>query len=368
MEKQSDINKLSDTLPPRASIRGGSAHQTETIDPFAESTVEKPTLKTVAQATGFAVTTVSRALKGDPKIARSTRAAVEAAAARLGYVPDRAAQRLRTGRTNVIALVLDPHEEILGFAGSMIAGLASALEGTRYHISIMQHAIDADAFGPIERIVRNRLADGVVFARTRHDDPRVRFLQERGFAFVTHGRTEANGVHPWLDYDNNAFARLAVERLVARGRRRIGIVPPSPQFTFHRHMTDGFWAAVTAAGVAAEVPPEGIDLNSSPERVYRWFLDRVRAPDPPDGMICPGEIAAVAVQAAVADAGLAVGRDVELVAKQTSHVFDLYRPRLDTIYEDIEAAGQAIGGLLLRRIAGEDPAVLSHLHQPQVRF
>ena len=152
--------------------------------------------RTLAALTGYAVTTVSRALANDPRIAQSTRDAVARAAAEIGYIPDRAAQRLRTGRTQVISLVLDPHSEILGFSGSMIAGIAEGLRGTRYHISITQHALEEDPMRPILHIVRNQLADGIIFSRTRPQDERVKFLLAHDFPFVTHGRTEIAAAHP----------------------------------------------------------------------------------------------------------------------------------------------------------------------------
>ena len=73
----------------------------------------------------------------------------------------------------------------------------------------------------------------------------------------------------------------------------------------------------------------------------------------------------MAVQAGLTDCGLVIGRDVDLVAKQTSEVGNLFRPRLVAIYEDIEEAGARLAELLLARIAGEDPAMLSHLQTPE---
>jgi LacI family transcriptional regulator len=327
----------------------------------------KPTLRTLAALTGYAVTTVSRALANDPRIAQSTREAVARAASEIGYIPDRAAQRLRTGRTQVISLVLDPHSEILGFSGSMIAGIAEGLRGTRYHISITQHALEEDTMRPILYIVRNQLADGIIFSRTRPQDERVKFLLAHDFPFVTHGRTEIATPHPWFDYDNDSFACLAVRHLAARGRRRITILPPSRAFTFARHLTEGFLRTVKDTGLAFEIPEE-VDLNASPDRVNRHFARRLAEPDAPDGIICPGEIAAIAINAAIADAGLTLGREVDLVAKQTSQVFDLFRPRMDAIYEDIHQAGAEMARLLLRRIAGEPAERLQKLQAPLPRF
>jgi LacI family transcriptional regulator len=63
----------------------------------------------------------------------------------------------------------------------------------------------------------------------------------------------------------------------------------------------------------------------------------------------------MAVMSACHDLGLQIGRDVRLVAKQTSGLFDQVRPRIETIYEDLSEAGQLMAALLLKRIAGLEP-------------
>lgn len=327
----------------------------------------KPTLKTIAEASGFALTTVSRALAGDTKIALRTRQTIAGIAEDVGYIPDRAAQRLRTGRTNVISLVLSPHEEIFGFRGSMIAGLHLALTGTRYHISMTPYEGDADPLRPIRHIVRNRLADGIVFSGTHPQDERVAYLLDEGFPFVSHGRTELATPHPWCDFDNGAFAAMAVARLAARSRRRLMLIPPAAPRTYARHMTEGFRAACAAEGVAALIP-EGATLSTPPEALNQLITALMANPDAPDGVICPGEVAAMAVMAALHDSGFAVGGRVDVIAKQTSPVFDQYRPRIDTIYEDIRAAGTTLGGLLLRALAGEPAGALQVLLSPRASF
>ena len=326
----------------------------------------RPTLRTIALASGFAVTTVSRALAGDEKIAETTRREVARIAEQLGYVPDRAAQRLRTGRSNVIALILSPHEEILGFRGSMIAGLQQALSGTAFHITMAPYDGIVDPLVPVRHILRYGLADGIVFSGTSPDDPRVSLLSEAGFPFISHGRTESVGPHPWCDYDNESFARLAVRRLVDRGRRRLLLLPPRPDRTYARHMVEGFLAETAALGVAGVIP-EGMTLSTRPQALQDAAVGLVKH-EGIDGFICPGEVAAMAMLAGLQDRGLAVGVEADVIAKQTSETFDLYRPRLDTIYEDIRAAGDVLGQLLLRRIAGEDPAALQVLLPPSVNF
>jgi len=331
-----------------------------------QNTFHKPTQKDVAEVSGFAVTTVSRALADDPLIAEKTRKRIAQVAEELGYVPDRAAQRLRTGRTHVIALVLDPHGEILDFSGSMISGFAEVVRGTKYHITLTQHQTGEDPMDPIRHIVRNKLADGIVFARTEPDDPRVQYLMDAGFPFVTHGRTRMAS-HAWYDYDNEAFARIAVERLVAKGRSHLLIIPPLARYTFAEHMVSGFERAIAEHGVTGELP-DGFDLNAPSDEIYSKLKTRLGDANRPDGLICPGEIAAISSLAAIEDAGLVLGTDIDVVAKQTSQVFDLHRPRIDTIHEDINAAGQTIARALLQEIDGAAPDTLQTLQHPRPGF
>ena len=326
----------------------------------------RPTLRSISKMTGLAVATVSRALSGDPKIALRTRERVARVAEAIGYVPDPAAKRLRTGRTSVIALVLDPHGEIIDFSGSMISGIADVVRDTGYHLTLTQSQIGEDPMLPIRRIVRNRLADGLIFARTEPRDPRVAFLLEARFPFVTHGRTKL-GRHAWLDHDNDAFAEIAVRRLAEKKRRRISIIPPPRRYSFAEHMLSGFDRAVRAAGVTGETP-EDYDLNSVSGEIYDGIARRLALPDPPDGWICPGEIAAIAACAAIGDAGLALGRDADLVAKQTNPVFDLFRPRIDTVHEDIPGAGAGMARALLALIGGADAEELQVLQAPVPGF
>jgi len=84
-------------------------------DEAKATTGERPTLKTIAYMTGLGITTVSRALKDAPDIGAETKERVRLIAQQIGYQPNRAGVRLRTGKTNVIALVLSVDEELMGF-------------------------------------------------------------------------------------------------------------------------------------------------------------------------------------------------------------------------------------------------------------
>lgn len=333
----------------------------------AQMRERKPTLRTLSERTGFAITTVSRALKNDPQISETTRKTVATAARDIGYVPDRAAQRLRTGRTKVINLLINPSHEFLGFTNELLSGITTALRGTGYSVTIVPDFIGADRIEAVRNILRNNLADGMVFTRTETFDERVRLLLEADFPFVSHGRTEFSVPHPFVDFDNEAFARQAVERLVNRGRSRLAIILPEARFTFAQHLRYGFLSAARDIGVEHEIIGD-VTLDSAPEAMAARIGTRLTQSDAPDGLVCVGEVSALATLAAMHDCGKTLGVELDLVAKRASPVFDLLRPRVDTMFEDIEASGRDIGTLLLRRIEGEPAEDLNVLHQPKPEF
>jgi LacI family transcriptional regulator len=328
---------------------------------------KRPTLRTIAEITGLAVTTVSRALSNAPEIAEATRTRVAKVADEVGYVPDPAAQRLRTGRSNVISFLLSPHDELLGFSNSMTMGLTRALRDTNFSLIITPSFEDTSEVKTIESILRNKMADGILLTRTEPFDERVRILMEHNFPFVSHGRTEFSSTHLYLDYDNEAFSRLAVKRLVEKGCKHLATILPDRKFTFYRHLKYGFTSSVIDAGVQYSVP-EDVNLDSSPEAIYQSISKLLATDNPPDGFVCAGEVAAMTIMACLDDYGKQVGKDAHILTKQTSPLYDHIRPKVDTIFENIVLAGEEMGKLLIQQIQNKDQLFDPIIHRPEPRF
>ncbi len=97
----------------------------------------RATLRTISELTGLSPSTVSLSLRGGTSLKEETHRKVAEAAAQVGYVPDRAGVRLRTGKTNVLALVLDGVDDSIDFVRHLIQGVGQAIQGTRYHMTVM---------------------------------------------------------------------------------------------------------------------------------------------------------------------------------------------------------------------------------------
>jgi LacI family transcriptional regulator len=321
-----------------------------------------PTLKTIAFMTGLSTTSVSRALSDAPDIGPETKERVRLVASQIGYQPNRAGLRLRTGRTSVLALVLNVDDEIMGFTSQMIFGISQALKDTGYNLIVSPSSHDSDPLLPVRNILQSRSADGVIIMRTAPDDRRVQLLLEKDFPFVTHGRTDSGWTHPFHDFDNESFVYQAVGKLAGRGRRRLAIIRPPRDLTYAAHIAAGLERGLRDFGMT-EVPlPVSID---TPLLDVRAAMDRaMRAPEPPDAVLCVSASLAVAVSAGVEMAGKEIGKDLDIVSKQVSPALNWMRPEILTADEDVHLAGREMARALMARIAGADARSLQTLSHP----
>ncbi|MDB5535576.1 MAG: LacI family DNA-binding transcriptional regulator [Devosia sp.] len=327
----------------------------------------KPTLKTIATMTGLAVTTISRALNNAPELAQDTRDRVQKIAAEIGYLPDRAALRLKTGRTNVISLVLEPDEQIYGFGSSIVTGLTEAMRDTAYHLVIMPQFRNAQPMEPIRHIVRNRMADGVIFSKVEPFDERIRFLIDSDFPFVSHGQSSWPDQHAWVDFDNEAYAYGATKRLAQKGCKKVSIVLPDSALSYTEHLKNGIIRGAAETGIAYEFAAD-VNINSPTDAIRNYVVKRANRPGPPDGYICASEISALAVIGGLTDSGMVVGKTAFVVAKQASPLFDQFQPGADTVPEDFVSAGRHLGRLLLQQINGDESEGLSYLDEPKFEW
>jgi LacI family transcriptional regulator len=328
---------------------------------------KRPTLKTIAEMTGFSLSTVSLSLRGGEYLRDETRRKVAEAARLLGYVPDRAGVRLRTGKTNVITLVLDGVDDSIDFARHMILGIGHAVRGTRYHLTVMPEFKRTASMESIRYILDGHAADGVIVTHTSPLDPRVQLLMEHQFPFVTHGRTDLMPPHPFHDFHSELFAELAVERLAAKGCGSLLLVIGDDRTNNYQNIVREFERTAARLGMrAAVVDNMTVGMSSHDVRSFGQQLAARR--NRPDGIVCISEMRAVAMISGLQAGGAVLGRDIELVSKQTSDLLPTLYPLIDTIAEDVYAAGQELTRLLLRRIAGEPAASLQTLSEPTVHW
>ena len=338
-------------------------HETQLIH-RADSEAPRPTLKTIAAATGLAIATVSRALKDAPDIGEETKRRVRETARELGYRPNRAGVRLRTGKTNVVALVLSTEADVMNHTSLLMYSIANALRGTSYHMVVMPYFADQDPMDPIRYIAETESADGVILNQTKQDDPRVRFMTERGIPFATHGRTDMGIDHPYFDFDNETFGHLAVRKLVDLGRKRLLLVAPPRTQLYGQHMIRGFSEEASLRGAAFEVA-ETVTSDSGGEAIEEAIACRFAAPNPPDGMLIGSTTGAMAAIAGAERTGRHIGTDFDLVTKEAIPLLRRFRRETLIVREDVSRAGDFLARALVAEIEKRTSDQRQALEVPQ---
>ena len=332
---------------------------------MVENSDKRPTLRSLAEITGLGISTVSQALRDSPEIAIETRKRVRLAAQQAGYRPNRAGVRLRTGKSNVITVILNPQDGGSGFFSNMIYGISDALPGTSYHLVVTPYSL-SDPMAPVRYVVETNSADGVIISRTQPDDPRVRYLVENGMPFATHGRTEMGIEHAYVDYDNQAYATKAVELLHQNGRKRAALFGPPPMLTYYHHTLQGFELGLAETGMSGFVV-SSVNGDSSLSDLRAAGLELAKRRDAPDAIVCTSSSIALAIIAGMTDGKKEIGKDYDLVAKPVGEMISLAQPRIIAIDEDFRRAGRELAEMLMTRINGVGPAELQRLHAPIVK-
>lgn len=313
------------------------------------------TLEDVAREAAVSRATVSRVVNANPKVRPEVRAAVEAAIARLGYVPNRAAQSLATRRSGSVGVVvLESTRQFFGdpFFGQLLLGIANGLAESEIQLILMIGRDGADR-RRIERYLEGGHVDGVILVGPKEADALPASLVAWGMPVVVSGPPVEGVAADSVDVDNRMGARLATGHLASMGRRRIATIHGPLTLGSGRDRLIGYREALATAGLAHD-PALEVDGDFDPATASlatAALLDR--EPDV-DGIFAASDAMAAAALRVLEERGRVVPRDVSLVGFDDAPVAAASRPALTTIQQPIEALGRALVRQLLQRVEQPD--------------
>ncbi|MBP2412953.1 DNA-binding LacI/PurR family transcriptional regulator [Arthrobacter stackebrandtii] len=180
----------------------------------------------VALRAGVSTATVSRALRGLPRVSPETRARVLAAARDLGYVASPSASGLATGRTRTVGVMV-PYVDRWYF-GHAIEGIDQVLRENGYNLLLFS----LGGYSPgrrrsfTESMVRKQI-DALLVLTLWLSDEELLQLQRTDIPLMAVGGPVDGcaGVH----IDDTAAAAAAVEHLIGLGHRHIGYLHGAAQ-------------------------------------------------------------------------------------------------------------------------------------------
>lgn len=314
----------------------------------------KITLADIAETAGVSPATVSRVLNGDPRVSAERVARVNEAISELGYSPNRAARTLVTGKTGLIAAVIDSNLNVFAdpFWGQITTGISQALQEANFQALLMVRPLDVEDPSVVASLAPGQV-DGAIFFQLHNDDT-VTLLQDMGLPLVVVGRPEESSKLTYVDSDNFSGAHQATKHLIDRGCTAIATVAGDQQLSSGRLRLDGYRKALTEAGISFDESrvAYGDWTDAGGEQAMRTLIER----DPRiDGVFVANDLMALGAMSVLEEKGRSIPDDVAVVGFDNMFAGRLGRQQLTTIEQDVQGLGAKAAAMVIRMIDGEKP-------------
>jgi DNA-binding LacI/PurR family transcriptional regulator len=311
------------------------------------------TMSDVARAAGVSAMTVSNVINGKSGATEATRTRVLTVAAQLGYELNLAARELRSGRTGTIGLFVPSIE------GAYFSALAANLTrharaGGRY---VAIEAMGTTAESELAAIQGPRLRNyaGVVLSIVRLDLDTLRDVLIPVPAVFLGERPMPTGFDHVM-MDNVEGAALATRRLIDGGARRIAVIGGERDLagaSMEALRSQGYRRALDTAGISfdprliVQVTAYGM---ADGYRAIRALTDEGVAFDAVFALTDPVAIGAIR---ALADLGIRVPEDVQVVGFDNVPETDFSIPRLTSVDPATTKIAESVLEMLIGRMDGD---------------
>lgn len=312
----------------------------------------KATLKDVAAEAGVHVSTVSRALSPAKRdlVNTETRAQIEQVARRLDFRPDKLASSLRSGRTNVIGVVVADLSN--PYIGPVLRGIENTLGGSDVMPMLVETRDSSERLARACDALIDHRVDAVITTAGRQGDVEALRRVAARVPLALAVRAVAGVEVPTIAHDDVLGGRLAAEHLLGLGHTRLAQLVGPDDISSFRDRRRGFREAVEAAGHAVvDVADAATVLPTIDEggRLMRRLLTTHRG-DLPTGLFVHNDTMAVGAVDAARAGGLRCPHDLSVVGYNNNPLTAHVEPPLTTIhlpgYELGRMAADVVVGML----------------------
>jgi DNA-binding LacI/PurR family transcriptional regulator len=304
---------------------------------------EKVTIEAVARSAQVSRQTVSNVLNAPHLVSTATRDRVLAAIEALGFRANQAARQMRTGKSRLVGVRIDPSRN--GIEGTVLDrflhGLTEAAAPAGYRVVLYTAADDSAEIATYADLLAAYALDGFILTHTHHGDARTAWLHEHRVPFVTFGRPWGGlDLHDWVDVDGAAGTAAATRALLDDGHRRIGYIGWPEGSGVGDDRRSGWARELATAGFdgagLVRLTPDGTGNGEAAAR------ELLALPDPPTAFVCASDPLALGALRAT-DADRVIGFDDTVMAEATG---------LSSVRQPVADAAATCVSLLVDRLDG----------------
>lgn len=312
----------------------------------------KITIEDIARNVGVSGSTVSRALRDDPRISKKVIQEVKSAAERLGYVPNIGASNLRIGKTKLIGLLVRDIRD--GFCLEIIPSVEAACAEIDYGLLLCNAAADQQAEGDYLRTLLQRRVDGIILITpvTSSPEPYLLFRREVPLVLVDIDVNDAPICAVSMDHKMGGY--LSTKHLLELGHRRISFLSGPLSLSSSVRCVEGYKNAMGEAGIPGEDQVVILTAKTSIQDGFNGMMDIIKISPRPTAVATFSDLMAAGALEAARQSGLQVPDDLSIIGYDNIPLVSLLTPPLTTVNQNKEELGSIAVKLLLEEILEKD--------------
>ena len=310
------------------------------------------TLKDIANQCGYSVNTVSRALRNDRKLSDATIEKIRQTADALGYIPNSMASSLRSGRSGIIAVIVnDLHNQHFC---DLIERMDKELREQNYSLMILCMQLEDSLAEELIHTAISLSVDGILYFPSLGQRLYIEYMTDNHMPFVLLDRRVNNVDADTVRCDDEKGGYLAGEHLALLGHRKFLFLSGLDLSSSQIDRLSGFMRAMDRYGIpesSVRVIP-GMQVE---EALAKNRLSRHLFPLDYTAIVSFRDEIAYPVMHVLRENGIRIPEDISIISFDNLHANNPARPFLTSIYADDQSIARKSVKMLLERI--HDPSL-----------
>ncbi|MDN3656875.1 LacI family DNA-binding transcriptional regulator [Ferruginibacter paludis] len=299
----------------------------------------KVTLMDIARELNITAATVSRALSDHPGIKESTKKIVREVAEKLQYQPNKIASSLRSGKSNIIGVII-PSAEI-NFFGSVVHGIEKIANENHYNVLIYQtnEMYEYEKKG-VQTFLQSQV-DGVLASISKESINLDHYneIKKRGVPLILFDRAvDTLGVSSVV-VDDYAGAFAATKHLIMQGCRRIAHIGGQQHVSIFNQRLKGYIDALNVHNIAVDddlIVFGKVSIESGRD----WMKKLLASPKMPDGLFAVEDFTALGAMQAIKSAGIKIPDEIAIIGFANEPFGEYITPSLSTVNQQTVQMGE----------------------------
>jgi LacI family transcriptional regulator len=317
--------------------------------------LKKPTILDIAKELNITFSTVARALNDHPAISVATKKAVKETAERLNYRQNKLASSLRSGRTNIVGVIV-PNLH-LSFFSSVVSGIEKVMNENGYNVLLYQsnESRDHEALG-IKTFMQSRV-DGIISSVTTEASEEVYSeITNRNIPLMFFDRElkDLNVSSVVIDDYKGGF--MATEHLINQGYRNIVHITAKQEIPIFRERLRGYTDALDHHNIPfdEQLVIEGdFSLEFGKSAVAELLKGGIQF----DAIFALEDYTAMGAMQALKNANVHVPQQVGVIGFANEDFGSLVSPALSSVDQRTLNMGEEVATLFLQQLKNANQRV-----------